>query len=153
MYFKRRIQLGGVSDPWMLRAQEQLEEVYRLAPPLKNSRTLEEAARLEEQIGRERELARKESKRRKAMGYDVALHRGLREYAQGEYRQSLASFEDALACKPGSKEAIHAVERARVKVRELDVAGSLDESLKENRDLIINKYVTEQQHQAEAGQQ
>jgi tetratricopeptide (TPR) repeat protein len=152
MYFKRRVELGGVSDPWMLRAQEELEDVYRLAPELKNTRTLEEAAKMEAQLARERLLARRESKRQKALGYDIAFLRGLTQYKAGEYDESQASFEEALKFRPESKDAQHALERAKLKHKDLEVDSTMDATLKENRDLIINKYVTEEQYQAEAGQ-
>ncbi len=139
MYFQRRIDLGGVSDPWMMNAQEELEDIYDRAPYLKNKRTLESAFELERQIAGKRSADRSAKARKKMISYELSMKKGLEDFKAGDYAAAISSFEDALRVYPDSAEAVHSLKRARVQARTERIADSLRASARENRPLFIDR--------------
>ena len=139
MYLQRRIELGGGSDPWVLSAQEELEDLYRKAPYLKNTRTLESASELERQIAQDKTLAKESHYRKKTVGYELALRKGLDAFKTHDYPTAIASFEEALRLKPDSSEAQHALDRAQVEARKAEVSDSLQATTELHRDVFVNR--------------
>ncbi|NTV29909.1 MAG: tetratricopeptide repeat protein [Candidatus Omnitrophica bacterium] len=139
MYLQHRIELGRGSDPWMLKAQEELEDLYLKAPYLKNQRTLESSAELEQQIARDRSMARHVKARAAKINYELYMKRGLEAFSAGDYAGAVGAFEEALAVEPGSSDASHALKRAEAQVRQTQVADELQVSVTQNHDWLLDR--------------
>ncbi|MBF0486309.1 MAG: tetratricopeptide repeat protein [Candidatus Omnitrophica bacterium] len=143
LYFKQRIAMGKANDPWTLKAQEEVEKVYSQAPQFKNMRTLDAAAELEHQFKEDKARGKITVSRQQQMDYRMMMDRGLVAYKAGNYGEAVECFENALMIKPNDAPAIHALERARISKRQADVKENLTKEARENRSLIMNKYLDE----------
>jgi tetratricopeptide (TPR) repeat protein len=143
--FRRRVDMGDPLDPWTLKAQEALEEIYARLPALNRERIIEGAAEMEFYIARDKLFARDLAARQSVTDFNVAFMHGRDAFRNANYGWAVKHFEDALRINPESYEAKHALERARQQFSREAMGSALNETLANNRDNILDQYVVEAQ--------
>lgn len=143
--FRRRVDMGDPLDPWTLKAQESLEEIYARLPALNRERIIEGAAEMEFYIARDKLFARDLAARQAVTDFNVAFMHGRDAFRNANYGWAVKHFEDALRINPESYEARHALERSRQQFSREAMGSALNETLANNRDNILDQYVVEAQ--------
>lgn len=143
--FRKRVDMGDPLDPWTLKAQEALEEIYARLPALNRDRIIESAAEMEFYIARDKLFARDLAVRQAVTDFNVAFMHGRNAFRNANYGWAVKHFEDALRINPESYEARHALERSRQQLNREAMGSALNETLANNRDNILDQYVVEAQ--------
>lgn len=142
-YLKQRVARGAAADPWTLRAQERLEEVYDLCPELHQGEVAQMAQDFEKDLFRQKIIERQNVETRKLMDIEEIYHNGVISYDDGDFWLAVNLFEEVLALDPDRKDVKNALERARERMRRQNAVRELDVSVEKHKPAIMEMYLSE----------
>lgn len=140
-YFQYRVLKGNATDPWTLRAQEKLEEVYQASPTLQQERLQDIAKDFEQDFVRQRIIDRQETETRKLIDIEDLYQAGVSSFQNRDYWLAVSLFEEAHAMNPDDENVTKALGRAREQLRRQTASADLEMAIQEYRPEIMELYL------------
>jgi len=115
-YWNRRAVLGDPKDPWTENARKRLDAITFMVPELRQRLIEQETINLIKQVEEQKKLQQEMNLKKAAQHMENAR----KLFREGKYQKVLEEVDLALSLDPQIKDASDLVEKAKVKIKELE---------------------------------